>query len=56
MAVMRAVILAIIVTVAIVGGSGTIAYAAPLAQTALLPDDPGYASTDPGDPGFPPNE
>ena len=56
MAVMRAVILAIVVTVTIAGGSGTITHATPLGQTALLPGDPGYANTDPGDPGFPPDE
>ncbi len=54
MKIIRAVALAVIVSLTLLGSSTTVANAAP--GTAVLTDGPAVASSDPGDPGFPPDD
>ena len=54
MKIIRAVALAVIVSLTLLGSSMTVANAQPGA--AVMTDRPGTASADPGDPGFPPDD
>ena len=53
MMIIRAVVFAISVSLTLLGSATTVADAEPLGALAM--DEPGAASTDPGDPGFPPD-
>ena len=53
MKIIRAVALAVIVSLTLLGGSTTVANAEP--GSAVVLDAPAAASSDPGDPGFPPD-
>ena len=53
MTIIRAVALAVIVSLTLLGSSTTVANAEP--GNAVVTDGPAAASSDPGDPGFPPD-
>lgn len=55
MRIVRAVVLAIIATLALLGGTTSFADANPGSNAAIAPHG-GYANADPGDPGFPPDD
>ena len=55
MRIIRATVLAIVASLALLGSATSVANAAPEPRAALVADGAGYASTDPGDPGLPPD-
>ena len=54
MKIIRAVALTVIVSLTLLGSSTTVANAEP--GTVVVTDGPAAASSDPGDPGFPPDD